>query len=291
MLKKPLFLVILVFALATLACRVNVDLPVDRINVGETVTEEIQVDRIEGDGDQPVRLTIDFGAGVLNLAPGSGEALVSGTAVYNVPDFKPKVSVDGSEVELSTGDLEIKGIPNFETRRHKNEWDLAISNTPMELLINAGAYQGNFDLGGLSLVSLQVRDGASDVDLTFSDPNRVEMEKFVYETGASQVKLRGLANANFERMTFNGGAGDYTLDFSGELLRDADVKVNAGIGSLTIVVPEDTAARIEIDGSLTNVDTRGKWEHSGDEYILEGSGPVITILISMGAGDVNLETR
>ena len=290
MLRKPIFVVILVFALVTLACRVNFNLPVDRINVGETVTEEIRVESIDGE-DEPVRLNIDFGAGVLNLSPGNEDALISGTAVYNVPDFEPEISVDGSEVELSTGVLEIRGIPNFESGRHKNEWDLDISDTPMELVINAGAYQGNFELGGLSLLSLHVRDGASDVDLRLSDPNKVEMEEFEYETGASQVNLHGLANANFERMRFNGGAGDYTLDFSGELLRDAEVRIEAGIGSLTIVIPDGTAARVEVEGSLTNVDTRGDWERSGDEYVLDGSGPVITILISMGAGEVNLETR
>ena len=40
-----------------------------------------------------------------------------------------------------------------------------------------------------------------------------------YETGASTVKLNGLANANFGTLIFSGGAGDYTLDFSGDLQR------------------------------------------------------------------------
>ena len=36
------------------------------------------------------------------------------------------------------------------------------------------------------------------------------MALFRYETGASKVKLTGLANANFGTMDFNSGAGDYT---------------------------------------------------------------------------------
>src|SRR3546814_7166011 len=52
------------------------------------------------------------------------------------------------------------------------------------------------ELGGLSLKSLEVKDGASNVDLSFSKSNLVEMSILQYTTGASDVKLTGLANAN-----------------------------------------------------------------------------------------------
>ena len=93
---------------------------------------------------------------------------------------------------------------------------LKLGETPMELEINAGAYQGQYEFGGLALTGLTIKDGASDVDLSFSEPNRTEMSVFRYETGASNVELTGLANANFSTLIFNGGAGDYTLDFSGD---------------------------------------------------------------------------
>ena len=89
----------------------------------------------------------------------------------------------------------------------------------MDLTIAAGAYEGNLELGGLALKSLTVKDGASHVDLSFPEPNQTEMSILRYETGASDVKLTGLANANFSTLTFSGGAGNYTLDFSGELQR------------------------------------------------------------------------
>ncbi len=103
-----------------------------------------------------------------------------------------------------------------------NIWELEIGSSPVELKINAGAYKGNYDFGGLAITSLEVTDGASDVELAFSSPNQLEMETFRYVTGASNLEMTGLANANFESMTFRGGAGDFKLDFSGQLKRDTD---------------------------------------------------------------------
>jgi hypothetical protein len=290
MMKKQIFLLILVLALVSMACGFNINLPVERIQTGETVTEEILVENLD-DPQAVAMVTLEFGAGELRLSPGADGALISGTAVYNVRDFKPRISVQGDNVTVSTGDLEIRGIPNFNSTDYKNEWDLNLADAPMELKINAGAYQGKMELGGLALHALEVADGASDVDLSFSELNLVEMSSLSYETGASQVELSDLANANFEQMFFKGGAGDYTLDFSGELQRDAAVMVEAGICNLTIIVPEGVPVQVGMEGGLTNVDTRGSWDRSGTTYTTEGSGPAITIQVKMGAGNLNLETR
>ena len=53
----------------------------------------------------------------------------------------------------------------------------------MELLINAGAYSGRLELGGLSLERLEINDGASDVRVEFSQANHTEMSLFRYTTG------------------------------------------------------------------------------------------------------------
>jgi hypothetical protein len=162
---------------------------------------------------------------------------------------------------------------------------------PMRLTINAGAYQGRMELGGLALKSLEVSDGAADVRLEFSDPNTVEMETLRYTTGASNVELSGLANANFTSMIFRSGAGDYTLDFSGELQRDAVATVESGISQLTIIIPEGTAARVIFKGGFANVSASSDWSRSGDAYVLEADGPVLTINVDMGAGNLDLRIK
>jgi hypothetical protein len=283
MFRKPIFAVILVLALVTLACGIR--FPVTEVKTGPTETDDIEVPL--PDTQKTIDLTFAFGAGTLTLNPGAEDALVTGEATYNVRDFKPGIIANDNVIRVEQGDLEISGIPTFDDSI-KNDWDFKLADAPMRLTINAGAYVGRFELGDLSIENLKVADGAADVDLTFSKPNRIEMDILRYETGASDVTLSGLANANFAQMFFRSGAGSYTLDFTGELQRDATVSVESGISSLTIIVPEGVNAEVEFEGGLTNISLKGAWREKGGAYLLEGSGPKLTITIKMGAGDLVL---
>ena len=289
MFPKSMLIAITVVALVSMACGVNINLPVKNIKVGPTVTEDVNVPNPTEAG-VITKLTLDFGAGEFSLAPGATSALVEGKATYNVSDLKPKVTVDGSDVLIETGDWEINSIPKFGDD-FKNEWDLKLGDAPMDLQINAGAYKGVFDLGGMAIQSLHISDGASDVRLDFSSPNQADMDTLRYTTGASHVELSGLANANFEDMVFKGGAGSYQFDFSGELKRDATVTIDAGFSGLTIIVPEGVSTRLFVDSGLSNVDVGGQWEKSGDEYSLSGEGSRLTINVNIGAGSLTLRNH
>jgi hypothetical protein len=287
MFRKFFVVMIAVLAVLALACRFSVGLPVEDIATGPVQEDEIQIPAPDAN---EVNLAFSFGAGKFDLKSGAKDYLVSGTARYSVADFKPKIEVDGADVSMTTGNLEIRGIPNMGDEV-KNEWDLELGDVLMNLKISAGAYQGDFDLGDLAIKSLEVNDGAANVKLQFSKPNLSEMDVLRYQTGASNVRLTDLANANFRSMVFRGGAGDYTLDFSGELQRDAVVTVESGISQVVIVVPDGTAAQVFFNGGLASVKTNGKWQKSGDAYVLEGSGPKLTITVDMGAGNLELRAK
>jgi hypothetical protein len=268
---------ILVLALASLACGFSIDLP-ERQSAGPDIEESITV-AVPGSDD--TRLTISFGAGKLTLSPGA-ENLVDGTAIYNVEDLKPRIQKDGSSIEISQGDF--KSLPPLNDM--KNEWDLKLGDTPLDLTVQAGAYDGDLELGGLALKSLTVKDGASNVDLSFDQPNQTEMSILRYETGASEVKLTGLANANFATLAFSGGAGNYTLDFSGELQRDAVVTVGSGLGNMTLIVPEEVGAIVTVEGTAVNITHDSGWTQNGQKYSQSGSGPTLTLVVKMAAGNL-----
>ena len=126
---------ILVLTLASLACGFSMDLPA-RQTAGPEVKESITVANPESD---ETRLSLTFGAGKLTLSPGSSrENLVNGTAVYNVQELKPEILKNGNSVEIKQGDF--KSLPAFDNM--KNEWDLKVSETPLDLTLQAGAYEG-----------------------------------------------------------------------------------------------------------------------------------------------------
>jgi hypothetical protein len=275
--NAKIILAILVLALASLACGFSYDLP-ERPTAGPEVKESIKVANPEAEG---AHLTLSFGAGKLIVSPGA-QSLVDGTATYNVADLKPQVKKDGSDIEIKQGDF--KSVSSF--RDIKNEWDLKLGDMPMDLTIQAGAYEGNFELGGLTLKNLTVKDGAANVDISFKKPNQTEMSILRYETGASNVKLTGLANANFSTLSFSGGAGNYTLDFSGELQRDAVVTIESGLGDMSLVIPEDVNAVVTVEGAALNVNHSSGWTQNGPKYTQQGKTPTLTIIVKMSAGNL-----
>jgi hypothetical protein len=289
MLRKPLIAVVLLLGLVTMACGVTFNLPVTQVKTGQTQTDTINVPLLQN-SSAIANINLGFGAGDFSLAPGAENALISGTVTYNVADFKPKVTIDGNNIRVEQGNLNIQGIPSF-NESVKNQWNLLIANTPVNLKITAGAYNGDYELGGLSLQDLEISDGASNVNLNFSKPNLIPMDTFLYQTGASSIKMLGLANANFNNMTFRCGAGSYQLDFSGQLKRDMNITIESGISNIVLIIPQGVSARVTFEGGLSSVNTSGNWTKNGNTYIQTASGPTIRVDVKMGAGNLDLHNN
>jgi hypothetical protein len=274
----PLLAVIL---LVSVACSCGLSVP-QPPTPGPEVTDRIEV---SGPTSGTTRLTLAFAAGELTVAPGA-QGIVEGTATYNYSELKPVIEKAGDRVEIKTGEGKVQSLPAFGDL--VNRWDLRLGATPLDLTIEAGAYNATCELGGLALTNLTVKDGASTVTLSFSTPNPSEMSILRYETGASNVKLLGLGNANFGTLIFKGGAGDYTLDFSGDLTRDAAVTIESGLSNLILVIPQGVHAVVTVEGGASNVNATPGWSLNGNVYTQEGSGPTLTILINTGAANVTL---
>jgi hypothetical protein len=270
----------------TMAC-MDVRLPqLKKIETGPTVTEEILVP-LAGGGTRNVEIAM--GLGKLDLQPGAENALVEGEVSYNVPPLKPEVTLDDGDVRIAQGKLE--GIVPELDQGLKNDWTLRLGSTPMALKLTVGAVVARIEVGGLALEELVVSQGASDFDLSFSELNRADMNALRVTAGASNMTLSGLANANAEDISFKGGAGSYKLRFDGQLRRDVDVSIDAGLGSVVVVVPEGVAAEATFEGAATDVDAVHEWTLADNGYVLEGDGPKVTLRIKMGVGSLELRNK
>lgn len=282
--SKQILIAILALALVSLACGFSVTLPGGvSVTPGATVTDAIDIPAPNARG---ISLSLNFGAGELALNPGAGNALVGGSATYNLPEFKPIINVEGGAVEIRQDNFRTSGLPNLDGL--KNRWDLQLGGMPMDLSIQAGAYDGEFEFGGLALTSLTIKDGAADVALRFSEPNQAQMSLLRYETGASNVTLYGLGNANLASLNFSGGAGNYTLDFNGSLQRDAAITIESGVSNVTLVIPQNANVKMTVEAGLTNVSVPSGWSQSGNTYTQTGDGPTLTFVVKMGAGNLNV---
>jgi len=270
-------------AVASLACSLAVP-DVNRLNTGPTQTVELNEPAPGSDAVQDVNLNML--AGEFRLSGGT-DALLEGQVRYNVKEWMPVVTRDGNSLTVAQGDLDAS-VLNIPTGDITNNWDVKLGNYPMNLKVHAGAYEANMDLGGLPILRLEIQDGASTSKIHFDMLNPEVMESLSYRTGASDVSFDGLANANFKQMSFEGGAGNYTFDFSGDLQQDASVTIDVGLSDLEILVPTGVSARVEVDGGLSQVDTAGDWSKEGSSYVSNGSGPELTFVVKMGAGSLRL---
>jgi hypothetical protein len=280
--KHPLYAVIIIMLLTTLACSVNITIPTMQLGPTKTFT----VNEAISSGTSQTNISMTMGAGTLKLA-GGASGLVEGTIKYNVPGWDPKITTLGNQVTITQGETtNITGIPSSNL---VNDWELKLSDTEaMNLMIAAGAYKGNMDFSGMHLLSLSIMDGASQNKAVFNTPNPEKMDTFTYRTGASQVELDGLANANFVNMDFEGGAGQYTFDFSGALKQDTSVTIKTGVSSITIIVPIAMSITFVNSGNASNITTTGTWTVNGETYTTDGSGFMLTINSQIAVGTVKL---
>ncbi|HEX7556895.1 MAG TPA: toast rack family protein, partial [Leptolinea sp.] len=206
----------------------------------------------------------------------------------NIPDWKPAISHSDERVTITQGKQD--NSVSFPAGNLLNSWDLKLgTEKPISLEIDAGAYKSNVVIGAIPLSELKIEDGASQSKITFDKHNKQSMETFTYHTGASQVDLINLANANFKEMNFESGAGSYTLDFNGDLQQKATVTIKSGLSNMKIIIPTGTNASVNLTGGVNNVSLKGTWTINSNQYKTQSSrGPLLAIDINMGVGNLEL---
>ena len=275
-LRVSLSVIIIAILIAILACARNI----------EPQTVPIYVPYPEGFADASI--TLEFGAANIN-ADATGTDLIEGNITYNTEGRHPAVVVTDNLVSIVQG-----GPSGIITGGTINNWVLHFgTEMPFSLEINAGAYSGDWELGGLPLTTLSINEGAASSSFSFSSANPEVMSKLDINTGAGSMKLLDLVNANFDSFSYDGGAGSLTVDFGGELMRDGMVDINAGACSIILIVPEETPARIHIGGGAASIEAdEGFGRLNGDYITLSWAGhegPALQIEVTLVAGSLTLE--
>jgi hypothetical protein len=278
---------------STLACccifpaNINIDGgPI--VDVGETQEHKERVPLGEATS---VAVDILFGAGELEMSAGDADDLLQGIFLYNVDDWQPQVSYTDDRLAIRQGnDEELRGWPGDEGIR--NEWDLKFSpEAVLDMDIKAGAGEGTLDLTGLQIERLDVDLAAGEFTINFDEPNAAEMNRFTLDTGAARLEIDGVGNASPNELVVQGGAGEITLDLTGDWTHSADVKVTAGVGQITLRLPGDVSVRVDVEGGLTNVESSGLKRLGGD-YVNDAYDEAeieLDIVVTTGIGQVDLE--
>jgi hypothetical protein len=249
--------------------------------------------------EKSLTVRIEFGAGELKIGKNGSkkilEAEVSYDPSYSDFFFDYDKSRGSGELFLGTELEEEEGM-NLGDLEDKNYWDLYFTDKiPIQFEIDVGAAESELDFTGLKIRDLDIDIGAAKALIEFRKPNPEKISRMNIGVGASKLEIEGLGNANFKRMDFDGGVGDFTLDFSGELKHQAFVNIDMGLGRLRILLPEDTGVKIESEGSFLSSMSfdRGEFDEIEDNvWVNDEYGETegeLNFEIEVGLGTVDIE--
>jgi hypothetical protein len=209
-------------------------------------------------------VAVRYGAGDFRLVPAGEGLLYRMTLRYDEDTTDPVATFDGRRVELG---VESKGR-NIRVGRNRQSGSMELAlgrGVPMSAVFELGAVRADLDVGGLSLVDLDIKTGASASSLDVSTPNPERMPRARLQVGAAEFSARRLGNLNADQLEVSAGVGEVTLDFSGEWQRDLEVEVQMGVGSLHLRFPEGVGVRLVKQSLLTSLDSQGLVKR-GDAY-------------------------
>lgn len=264
----------------------DVEINVPTIEVGDVQDER---ESIPLSGAESATVEVMLGSGKLEIEAGTSDQLFSGHFRYNIERWAPEVTYEDDVVTIKQGDAEEDwGFPPGNIR---NEWELEFSpEIPLDMDLKVGAGDGELDFTELQLTGLDLDVGAGDIEMRFDEPNEADMSHLTLDAGTSRLDVTGIGHAGPERVNVQGGVGDITLDLTGAWPGSADVKITAGIGSVTLRLPDDVGVRVETEDGPTSVDASGL-RRTGDAYVNDAFGETDTelrIQITTGVGSIRL---
>jgi hypothetical protein len=247
-----------------------------------SVTQSRQV----GD-EELLNVAVQYGAGRLVLGRGSEGMLYKAMLGYDGQAFQPELTYRDGSLRVGMDDVRMRG-----RNVRLGELRLELGPTvPIDLRLEFGAARADVDLTGLRIRRLRLATGASETRLHVGAPNAEVCEVVDLDVGAAKFDAIGLGNLNAQRLDFNGGIGDVTLDFTGEWESDMAATVRMGLGSLTLRVPRGLGLQVKKGGLLVGFDSQGLIKR-GDVFYSENwddAARKLTVDIEAAFGSIRVQ--
>jgi predicted membrane protein len=163
-----------------------------------------------------------------------------------IEKWKPKIKyyVAGNRgiLKVKQGESSAVGIG-----KKRNKWDISLSNdVPLDIKVDFGAGEGNLDLRGLILNSLNINMGVGElkIDLSGEQKNSVDVS---IDGGVGSATIYLPLDVG-SRVRVDGGIGSvnakgmikkkdvYVNDAYGKTKVTIDVDVDAGVGSIDLIL-------------------------------------------------------
>ena len=202
-----------------------------------------EVEAIDRQGSEPVRVHIQMPAGELKLSGGANK-LMEADFNYDEAEGKPETSY---HVSGGTGELDVtQPGKKFHFGPAHNDWNIRLANdVPMQLKVDMGAGQSDLRVGGLSLTRLDISMGAGQFTADLTGDWKKDLDAEIHGGVGHAIIL--LPEDVGVRVHATGGIGSIN---SGGLKRDGDEYVNDMYGKSPVTL------RLDVSGGVGNIDLR-----------------------------------
>jgi hypothetical protein len=190
-----------------------------------------------------------------------------------------------AEIQMGAGKLDVSGgasqLLEASFTYNVEELDPRATYTNGRLEVR----DSGVNIGIASLADLA--EFRNEWDLKLNEDAPMEM-KINLGAGPSNLALGALALTS---LNINGGAGEVTIDLTGNWRNDLDVRIEGGLGDLHLTLPREVGVRIEVDPGIGVVDASGL-TGDGNTYTNDAYGVsdvTLRIHIDGGVGHINLD--
>ena len=257
----------------------------------------LTIDEKLSDKVERMEVKVEFGFGEIHVERGNPSKAVTGYIQYDEQYIKPTVSYE-EKGSLARFRLITKsrhegweGLKMHDMESPESELYFT-TRVPLEVDFSCGLGEATLDMGSLKVMDLNLDNGLGGTTLDFSTPNGTELRRISVDNGLGELVARNLSNAKTDQLQFDCGLGSAELDFGGATLRDMDIEVNVGLGSVTLVIPEAYNVEMEAEENfLSSIDTRGLMKTRRGFYRSRNqdpSQPTLRITASVGLGSIDI---
>jgi hypothetical protein len=194
--------------------------------------------------------TIHFDIGSLEITSGKS-ALYSFDLEYDKASYRPEARYDApasSGEGHFTFDLNSMHRGGLRRERQNNRLRLAFTDEiPLSLKVNAGVGDARLSLTGLKVARIDFESGVGGAKISAYEPNPIPCEFVRLKNGVGGFEATGLGNLNFREFEFEGGVGGANLDFSGDWKQDANIRIQVGVGGVTVRMPREIGVKVEAE--------------------------------------------
>lgn len=246
-------------------------------------------------GEERLRVEIEFAVGTFRLGPAEGNALYNADILYDAEYFTPRIEYDAQRGRLELGVIpEVESGLDLDYDDTDQQLTVGLSRSvPTTLELKFGAARADIALGGIPMERAEIKTGASESLITFDEPNPIACDRLEVGAGAAEFTLEKLGNARCRVIEVAGGVGDITLDFTGawDPAVSPRVKILVGFGDVTLRLPIGVGIEVDIDRLFAGFESSGFMKR-GSRYVshdYDGAAQKLRLDIKAALGDVHVE--